>query len=378
MSMMHCARLNSAKTATPPGEGKGDATVVATRVPKTESSGEGPPDATVLAPAAEATRMREVRTPAPQDSSTWTMSDVVDPSRQEQLVPGMILKQRFVLEKVLGIGGMSTVFLARDLRKEEAQDRTPHVAIKVLGPEFKNHPESLKVLQREAKKAQTLAHPNIVNVYDFDRDAHTIFMTMEVLEGQGLDKLIRVNRLGLPLAEVIPIVDGIAQALGYAHEKDIVHSDLKPGNVSVTKDNTVKVLDFGIARARRNGKDDAPDADNFDAGALGALTPAYASCEMLEGLEPDPRDDIYALGCITYELLTGHHPFARKTAVEARDANLQAAPVPGLKRRQWAALRQALAFKREERTADILDFVNQFKPHKLPWRLIAAGLPSRS
>jgi serine/threonine protein kinase len=367
------ARLNSAKTADPPAEDKEDATVVATRLPKTESSEEGPPDATVLAPTMEATRMREVTTQTSQDASSWTMSDFVDTRRQEQLVPGMILKERFVLEEVLGTGGMSTVFRARDLRKEEAQDRTPHVAIKVLGPEFKNHPESLKVLQREAKKAQTLAHPNIVNVFDFDRDAHTIFMTMEILEGQGLDKVIKENKFGgLPFPEVLPIVDGIAQALGYAHEKNIIHSDLKPGNVCMTKDGTVKVLDFGIARARRDGKTDAPDADTFDAGALGALTPAYASCEMLEGLEPDPRDDIYALGCITYELLTGHHPFARKSAIEARDANMQAAPVPGLKRRQWAALRQALAFKREERIADILDFVNEFKPHKLPWRVIAA------
>ncbi len=381
-----CMRLNNARKVSPSGEEQGDATVMATRLPNAESIGESLPDATVmsvqkhepspdataLSPAAEMTRMRDVPPQPPQDTSSWTMSDFVDTRRQEQLVSGMILKERFVLEKVLGTGGMSTVFLARDLRKEEAQDRTPHVAIKVLGPEFKNHPESLKVLQREAKKAQTLSHPNIVNVYDFDRDDHTIFMTMEVLEGQGLDKLIRANRLGLPLVEVIPIVDGIAQALGYAHEKDIVHSDLKPGNVHVTKDNTVKVLDFGIARARRDGKTDAPEADNFDVGALGALTPAYASCEMLEGLEPDPRDDIYALGCITYELLTGQHPYARKSAVEARDANMQAEPVPGLKRRQWAALRQALAFKREERTADVLDFVNDFKPHKLPWRSIAA------
>jgi serine/threonine protein kinase len=378
-----CARLKIINATESAGQSMSDATVVAPHIAVAEHADEDRSERTVLsagsrldrsdAPAEEeATRMREPKTQAPQDSSSWTVSDFVDTRLQEQLVPGMILKGRFVLEKVLGTGGMSTVFLARDLRKEEAQDRTPHVAIKVLGPEFKNHPESLKVLQREAKKAQTLAHPNIVNVYDFDRDANTIFMTMEVLEGQGLDKLIRANRLGLPLAEVIPIVDGIAQALGYAHEKDIVHSDLKPGNVHVAKDNTVKVLDFGIARARRDGKADAPEADTFDAGTLGALTPAYASCEMLEGLEPDPRDDIYALGCITYELLTGHHPYARKSAVEARDANLQAEPVPGLKRRQWAALRQALAFKREERTADVLYFVNEFKPHKLPWRLIAA------
>jgi serine/threonine protein kinase len=378
-----CARLKIINATESAGQSMSDATVVAPHIAVAEHADEDRSERTVLsagsrldrsdAPAEEeATRMREPKTQAPQDSSSWTVSDFVDTRLQEQLVPGMILKGRFVLEKVLGTGGMSTVFLARDLRKEEAQDRTPHVAIKVLGPEFKNHPESLKVLQREAKKAQTLAHPNIVNVYDFDRDANTIFMTMEVLEGQGLDKLIRANRLGLPLAEVIPIVDGIAQALGYAHEKDIVHSDLKPGNVHVAKDNTVKVLDFGIARARRDGKADAPEADTFDAGTLGALTPAYASCEMLEGLEPDPRDDIYALGCITYELLTGHHPYARKSAVEARDANLQVEPVPGLKRRQWAALRQALAFKREERTADVLYFVNEFKPHKLPWRLIAA------
>ena len=378
-----CARLKIINATESAGQSMSDATVVAPHIAVAEHADEDRSERTVLsagsrldrsdAPAEEeATRMREPKTQAPQDSSSWTVSDFVDTRLQEQLVPGMILKGRFVLEKVLGTGGMSTVFLARDLRKEEAQDRTPHVAIKVLGPEFKNHPESLKVLQREAKKAQTLAHPNIVNVYDFDRDANTIFMTMEVLEGQGLDKLIRANRLGLPLAEVIPIVDGIAQALGYAHEKDIVHSDLKPGNVHVAKDNTVKVLDFGIARARRDGKADAPEADTFDAGTLGALTPAYASCEMLEGLEPDPRDDIYALGCITYELLTGHHPYARKSAVEARDENLQVVPVPGLKRRQWAALRQALAFKREERTADVLYFVNEFKPHKLPWRLIAA------
>ena len=369
------------------------ATVVAARTDDAHMAGEDAPtvmvtrDApTVMAPrsglhkAAAAAGAQETR-PAPdsdgtvlaaESSSTSAPYAGVDTSRQEQLQPGMILKDRFVLEDVLGVGGMSVVFRARDLRKEEAQDRAPHVAIKVLGPEFKNHPDSLKVLQREAKKAQTLAHPNIINVYDFDRDGNTIFMTMEILDGQGLDKVIKANRLGgLPVAEVLPMVEGIAQALGYAHKKNIVHSDLKPGNVYLTKDNVVKVLDFGIARARHDGETSAAEADNFDAGNLGALTPAYASCEMSEGLEPDPRDDIYALGCITYELLTGRHPFGRKSAVEARDANLQPEPIAGLKRRQWTALRQSLAFKREERIADMLQFYNDFKPHKVPWRWIA-------
>lgn len=348
-----------------PESSEAEATVVAVRTPADERN------ATVLASRPAAVAEQDESPSQALDLSSLTIPGSVDTSQQEALVPGMVLKDRFVLEEVLGVGGMSMVFRARDLRKEEAQDRTPHVAIKVLGPEFKNHPESLKVLQREAKKAQTLAHPNIVNVFDFDRDGHTIFMTMEVLEGQGLDKLIRAHKTGgLPPAEALPIVEGIARALGYAHEKGIVHSDLKPGNVYITTDNTVKVLDFGIARARRDGN---AEADNFDAGDLGALTPAYASPEMIEGREPDPRDDIYALGCITYELLTGHHPFARKSAVEARAANMQAAPVAGLKRRQWAALRQALAFEREARSADVLQFLYELKPHRLPWKLIAAA-----
>lgn len=299
----------------------------------------------------------------------------IDTRLQEQLVPGMTVKGRFILEEVLGVGGMGVVFRARDLRKEEAQDRTPHIAIKVLGRDFKQHPDSLKALQREAKKAQTLAHPNIVSVYDFDRDGHTIFMTMELLEGQGLDKVIAANKPGgLSMHAALPLIEGIAQALAYAHKKNIIHSDLKPGNVYLTKDKVAKVLDFGIARARRDGEAGAVEADHFDAGTLGALSPTYASCEMIEGLEPDPRDDIYALGCIAYELLSGHHPFDRKSAVVARDAGMQVATIPGLTRRQGSALRKALAFKREERTTDVLTFAAELTPRKFPWAQAVAGV----
>src|SRR6185312_12459404 len=104
---------------------------------------------------------------------------------------GSVVKDRFVLEEELGRGGMGIVFKARDLRKEEAQDRNPYVALKVLNEEFKRHPESLKALQRESRKAQHLAHPNVVTVYDFDRDGANVFMVMELLEGRSLDRLIR-------------------------------------------------------------------------------------------------------------------------------------------------------------------------------------------
>ncbi|MGA7801904.1 MAG: serine/threonine-protein kinase, partial [Gammaproteobacteria bacterium] len=257
---------------------------------------------------------------------------------------GMTLKNRFVLESVVGRGGMGVVFKARDLRKEEAQDRNPYLAVKVLNEEFKRHPDSLKALQRESRKAQNLAHPNIVTVYDFDRDGATVYMTMEYLEGEPLDRLIKRDwPQGMPLKEALPIIEGMGQALAYAHQKGVVHSDFKPGNVFLTPDGTVKVFDFGIAQATKHAGTDAGEQTLFDAGTLGALTPSYASVEMLEGGEPDPRDDIYALACASYQLLTGRHPFDKRPATDARDRKLSPRPVAGLSRRQWRALAQGLA-----------------------------------
>ncbi|MGH8179280.1 MAG: protein kinase domain-containing protein [Steroidobacter sp.] len=281
------------------------------------------------------------------------------------LRPGDTVKDRFVLEEIIGAGGMGVVFRARDLRKEEAQDRHPYAALKVLNEDFKRHPESLKALQREARKAQNLAHPNIVTVYDFDRDGANVFMVMELLEGEPLDRLIRgMNGVGFSIDKALPIIRALCGALAYAHEHGVVHSDFKPANAYVTRSGAIKVFDFGIARAaRRQGDlDTAGDKTLFDPGSLGALTPAYASCEMLEGLDPDPRDDVYALGCVVYELLTGAHPYDRKPAVQARDAKLKPRPVRGLTRRQWWGLRRALAFERSARIAGVAKFLEEISP----------------
>ena len=297
-------------------------------------------------------------------SATTSAYPQVDTARQLDLVPGMCVKDRFVLREVIGAGGMGTVFKVTDLRKEEAGDANSDIAMKVLGPQFKDHPAALQILQQEAKKAQTLAHPNIITVYDFDRDGDTIYMIMEYLQGVTLDEIRKAAQpLGMPLGSVLPLVEGMAAALAYAHKKDIIHSDFKPGNVFITKDGVVKVLDFGIARARSSAGREPQAA--YDPGKLGALTPAYASCEMLEGGAPDPRDDIYALACITYELLAGRHPFQRTAADQARDAKLRPARIKGLSRRQWSALLRGLAFDREQRTADAAEFLHGL----LPWRL---------
>ncbi len=331
-------------------------------------TGEHAPD---MAP--EGVSLSQDRLTAPDTAATTGVSETpaTSPAREPQ--PGDRLKERFVLETLLGRGGMGTVFKARDLRKEEAHDRDPWIAVKVLSGDFREHPAAFIALQREAKKAQKLAHPNTVTVYDFDRDGPIVFMTMELLEGESLKDLLRRHPYGMPFRDVLPIVEGIVSGLAYAHEKGIVHSDLKPGNIFVTSDGTVKVLDFGIARALQGSRQkETPsaggvsraarevqadgDATLFDPGSLGALTPAYASLEMLEGKDPDPRDDVYALACVTYELLTGRHPFGRLPADEARAQGKVPEPVAKVPRRAWKALQHGLAFERDARTPSVQQF----------------------
>lgn len=282
-----------------------------------------------------------------------------------------VLKNRFLLEEVLGTGGMGVVYKAKDLLKVEANDREPYVAIKVLSDEFKSHPEAFVSLQRESRKSQRIAHPNIVNVHDFDRDKDTVFMTMEYMEGKSLDKLIRQYKsTGLPTDDAWNIIKGMSGALIYAHEESIVHSDFKPGNVFVTDKGITKVFDFGIARAvaKAESLDENPeDKTLFDAGNLGALTPPYASLEMLQGEEPDLRDDIYALGCVAYELFTGQHPFNKLPADEAQKQNLKPKRIAQLSKRQWQAIEKALAFKREDRIGSVAEFLHECEAiYKLP------------
>ncbi len=273
---------------------------------------------------------------------------------------GDTLNNRFVLEECLGVGGMGTVYKALDLRKLEASDRKPYLAIKVLNVQFRGNPNSLVALQREARKAQVLAHRNIITVYDFDRDGPIVYLTMEYLTGKPLSHLLRTpGYQGMPVRAALPIVRGMCNALAYAHERGFVHCDFKPANVFLTTNAEVKVIDFGIARVFQRPEEES-DATVFDPGSLGALTPAYASPEMIEHREPDPRDDIYALGCITYELLTGHHPFDRLSATQARNADFKLQRPANLDAKQWRALRAALSFDRNTRMSSVVRFIAEF------------------
>jgi serine/threonine protein kinase len=295
-------------------------------------------------------------------SSNWARPDQWSETHKGPVGSGSIIKKRFVIESKLGEGGMGAVFKALDRRREEASDSDPYVAIKVLNQEFKDHPQALISLQREATKAQTLAHPNIVNVYDFDRDGTVVYMPMEFLKGESLSSYIRGFRMGGASREdAAPIILDMAAGLAYAHSRGIVHSDFKPGNVFLTEDGRVKILDFGIARATQYGGVKKKSEDQFDAGDLGAMTPGYASLEMHNGEPPHPSDDVYALAVTVYQLLTGEHPFHRQTAKEALERKLKPAPIKGLRQREWRAISKGLELRREDRFADASQFMQKFR-----------------
>jgi serine/threonine protein kinase len=291
--------------------------------------------------------------------------------KQAVLEIGTVVDDRFVLEKVLGRGGQGLVYRVRDLVKEAARDPNPYGALKILTSHFKEDPDSLIALQREAQKSQSLAHPRIVTVYDFsiDRVSGLPYVYMEELQGESLSTLIKSNPEGLQDQDlVIKIIFSIAEGLDYAHQKGIVHCDLKPGNVFYTNDGQIKILDFGIARAVPGAS-----ADHFDAGKMNALTPAYATCEMFEGSPPHPSNDLYAMGVIGYLLLTGRHPYKdflqeSRPALAARTAGVSPLRPRGLKKKQWQAIAACLALDQQNRPADASEFIRKFRlSSPLPW-----------
>lgn len=287
-----------------------------------------------------------------------TASEPAVGSRPDPLAamqPGTVLKDRFRLEEKLGAGAMGAVFRAVDERRVETGHHDPHVAIKLIAGDFAQDSRAFIALQRETDKSQTLAHPNIITVYDFDRDGDVFFMTMESLAGTTLNNYIAAG--DGTRKQALGYIDAIANAVAYAHRRNIVHSDLKPENIFVTEEGNIKVLDFGIARAfsAMEGETTAKDP-----GEIVGLTPTYASCEMFAGEEPHPADDVYALGLIAHELITGIHPFDRTRADQARTDRMKPKKIRGLHGYQWQAIAKALAFERPHRWSNAEAFRRRF------------------
>lgn len=220
-------------------------------------------------------------------------------------------------------------------------------------------------MQREASKAQRLAHPNIATVYDFDRDGNTVFMTMEYLQGKPLNQLIKeLTKKPLKLDHALHIIEELCSGLSYAHEKFLIHSDFKPGNCFLLNDGHVKLLDFGIARASTQ-TDEERENTMFDPVKLSAVTPAYATPEMFAGMNPDPRDDIYGLACVAYQLLAGgKHPYNKVASPKIKELGIKPKPIKGLNRRQQKALMKALTVVREERIGEVEKFAEGMRSKK--------------
>jgi serine/threonine protein kinase len=299
--------------------------------------------------------------------------DTVNTDRTGKNKVGTVLKDRFELVSIIGRGGMGTVYKALDRRDIEAGNSS-FIAIKIINEKYQSDANLIKNLYSETRKTQSLAHPNIVTVYDFDRDGDTIFMTMEYLEGISLKRYIHnFEKCETSEPDAFEFISGIGSALSYAHKKNIIHSDLKPGNVFIEKNNQIKVLDFGISRVIEQTLEEK-DMTMFDAGNLGGNTPAYASLEILNEIDPDPADDVYALACIFYELLTGKHPFGRVSALQARQNNLKPEKIGSLSSAQWKGLLKGLVFERKNRTQTVELFLNDIQqPQKFSLRRFFLG-----
>jgi serine/threonine protein kinase len=272
-----------------------------------------------------------------------------------QLGIGSFIKVSFELVAVLGEGGMGTVYKALNKVWEEVEARDPYVAIKVLKPELSANKQLVRSLYSDFDRTKMLANcPNIIKVHGFDRDGPHVYMTMEYLSGKTLGDYL--NHTAMNLAQAWFIIEGVGNALAFAHKNNIVHRDIKPGNIIITHDGTVKVLDFGIASKINEIEG---DETKFGGHFLGALTVAYASPEMQKNYPPDARDDIYALACVIYEILTGKQFYKQKTQ--------KAAPIKGLNNRQMEILNKSLAFERDHRTAGVHELLDKLRPVKNPW-----------
>ena len=229
-----------------------------------------------------------------------------------ELARGEMLGQ-YRIETKIGQGGMGVVYRAWDTRLDR------RIALKVLRPEQLNDPVHRQRLVREARAASALNHPNIVTVHDVGSDRDIYYIAMELVEGRLLDETI--PPAGLPPKQALAYAIQIAAALAGAHAAGIVHRDLKPGNVMITREGLVKLLDFGLARKARLGES---GTETLTLNAEIAGTPQYMSPEQIRGEAIDYRSDIFSFGLVLYRMLTARDLFAGGSAVEMMNAILTA------------------------------------------------------
>ena len=230
------------------------------------------------------------------------------------MVESGLLNNRYQLEKKLDTGGMATVYLAKDLTLERS------VAIKILRSDYSKDPAFRERFRQEAKAAANLSHSNIVTIHDFGLDDDRLFIIMEYVPGSTLKDLIDKHGR-LTVEDSIALIVQACAGIGYAHRAGLVHCDIKPQNILVSHDNRVKVTDFGIARALASINPEERSEVVWG-------SPQYFSPEQAAGKPPSPASDVYGLGVILYEMLTGQLPFTAQSSVELAKLHREAPPKP--------------------------------------------------
>jgi serine/threonine protein kinase len=272
--------------------------------------------------------------PVPVDAEA-AVSEEIAATEPRTVAVGDVLRDRYRIQALLAQSGNGTLFEALDSYRLDLSTDGKKVAIKVLHPAVMQRLERLVELRREFQQLQSLSHPNIVRVHEYDRDGDIGFFTLEYLGGAPLRRVLSA-RAEAPLARpyALAIIRDVSAALAHAHARGVVHGNLDPENIFITNDGEIRVLDFGSVRSTQRD-------------------PTFASCQVLESAPADTRDDSYSFSCVAYVLLTGKHPFQQHTAVRARSLRLTPSRPAGLSRQQWQSLRAGLAFARDQRPADI-------------------------
>jgi serine/threonine protein kinase len=313
----------------------------------------------ILASEKEKSEQQHRKSPEPEKPKA-------EPHPSTRLGRGSVLRERYRLEEEVARGSMGLVYRATDLLKLESGANSPTVAVKVINPEFSNNKAALRSFQNEVANTQHLSHPNIVNLFELDKCNDHYYITMEWLEGESLDALLDRSRgSALPPIQAYAIIEQLCDALIYAHEHRVVHADIKPGNVFLTKPGELKLIDFGIAHIEESLEAEAGKNKKSI-----ALTPAYASCECLEKQRPTAQDDLFSLACLVYRLLSGRRVFGSMTALQAEAEGVVPVPIGGISQTRWRAIQKALAFRREDRYTDVQAFVDAFGRRETPREVV--------
>ncbi|QJD57904.1 serine/threonine protein kinase [Pseudomonas sp. gcc21] len=283
----------------------------------------------------------------------------VPPSRVAALPE--VLCKRYKVERLLGVGGMGAVYRARDLLREQYGDPEPYVALKALNEEFAQYPDASALLYSEFALTSRLRHSNVIRLYAFDIDppSQRAFMTMELLKGPTLDQVLAERPDGLAWTECQSIAIPLLEALECSHTMGVLHGDLKPSNVMLAADG-LRLFDYGLGQPTKGLLTSLP---RLSRSRIAAWTPRYAALELLNGEALAAPADVYAVACVLYELSSGHHPFSRLTARQAKameqDKSLQRPA--NLPEHCWPALQRALAFDPEQRDIDASGLLNAYR-----------------